>query len=387
MRRGALALSLVTTACFDPVPMKGLGCSETDRCPANEICFADGVCGPDIPVDGVEPFMLGPGTVSAISIVFATGFQTIVGLTNVDDTGFRLHTINSDGLVTTKATFPATVGPFVVMLPMSGTNTLFAWQPAELRMGAIDINSGVPGEHKPIAAAGEMHGLVPGVIEPTSRYGYLWFDPGTEDLQLARVYVGGDVSAAQLRIDQSIPIRPGLLGVPEQDKWLVVYAHEDLGRYAVADGKEMNIDRHDYPFVPMNPRLAGTDDRIALVFDDGQDVFFVPIDRGAASLGQPLGTPTSISHADYSMLPNVASDGTSFGVVWLFDRHPGSEHDLYFAVLDETGAITVAARRIATVNGPSEVPAEIVWWPGAMKYVVSWADPELGTQFLFLDRQ
>ncbi|MGE0872540.1 MAG: hypothetical protein AB7P03_28560 [Kofleriaceae bacterium] len=388
--RWLVATALVAAGCFDPVPAKRLGCSETDRCPDGEICFADGVCGPDDVFDGPPPFTLGAGTVSAIDILnpgVGGTSEHVLAINNVDDSEFALLEIDQDGLVSPLGTIAGPVGSMAIMFTMTGTDTLIAWKPSELRMATIS-SGGVPGYNVEVDPPSETTGLTGAVLEPASTIGLLSFQPATSDLRLVRRYVGGGETAPPIRIDSSDPLPPALFGavVSMPPQWLVVYTQDEAeaGKYAVVEGYGSSVVRNNYPFVPLNPRLAGTTDRIGLVYDNREDVMFVPLSRAAATVGQPLGTPTAITHADRSMFPNVATDGTSFGVVWVFDRHPGSEYDLYFAAVDETGAITVAPRRIATVPGLASAAPNIVWWPAGAKYVVSWVEPDVGTRFVFV---
>ncbi len=127
------------------------------------------------------------------------------------------------------------------------------------------------------------------------------------------------------------------------------------------------------------PRLAASASEYLAVWSDGRGADFdIYARRVDPATGNTLGTETAISTATADQfLPVVASNGTTYLVVWQDKRTAANNFDIYGALVAANGTVSVADIGIYTGTGEQNSPA-VAWDPTAGQYVVVWSDARGG---------
>lgn len=127
------------------------------------------------------------------------------------------------------------------------------------------------------------------------------------------------------------------------------------------------------------PRLAASSTAFLAVWSDGRGADFdIYARRVDPATGNTLGTETAVTTATADQfLPAVASNGTTFLVVWQDKRTAANNFDIYGALVAADGTVSVADIAIYAGAGEQNSPA-VAWDPTAGQYVVVWSDARGG---------
>ena len=134
------------------------------------------------------------------------------------------------------------------------------------------------------------------------------------------------------------------------------------------------------PFSQSAPAMAGSSTRFLAVWSDSRgadpDIFGARVNNDGSVADSP---PIIIAQVTQQQLvPDVASDGTSWFVVWQDRRTTGNGFDIIGALIDANGAVTVNNVAVCATTGDQTRPA-IAYDSTNNQYMVVWSDARAGS--------
>jgi hypothetical protein len=130
------------------------------------------------------------------------------------------------------------------------------------------------------------------------------------------------------------------------------------------------------------PDIAWSGSELGLVWGDDQwDYYYDLAFQRIAADGTPIGSPTRLtSTGNWSYYPAIAWSGSQYGLAWRDDRD--GNRDVWFAVLDPTGAKVVSDTKIETSSGYAYYP-DVVW--AGSRWALTWQDGRHGQWEIYME--